>query len=60
MTSPNSNSPSHVVVDWHGPNLRIQQDEKGFLTISRPPFETIFNNDEVQEITQFMRQYRGA
>ena len=57
---PENNDSQHEVIDWHGPNLHIEQDEKGFLTISRPPFETVFNNDEVNEIAQFMRQYRGT
>lgn len=33
--------------------LKIVEDEQGFLTISRPPFETVFNKEEVREIKTF-------
>jgi hypothetical protein len=44
-------------VDWHGQFLHIDQDEKGFITISRYPFETVFNSEEVNEIHQFLNEY---
>jgi hypothetical protein len=46
-------------VNWHGENLEIDQDKKGFITISRPPFETVFNPAEGEEISQFIHEYRS-
>jgi len=47
-------------VDWHGAYLHIDQDKEGFITISRPPFETVFNAEEGEEIKQFIEKYRPS
>lgn len=44
-------------VDWHGENLHIEQDGRGYVTISRPPFETDFYPCEMKEISQFIHEY---
>lgn len=44
-------------VDWHGEHLRIDQDKKGYVSISHPPFETCFNPEEMREIAQFINEY---
>ena len=54
MTKPQR---KYEAVDWHGENLRIDQDENGYVTISRPPFETVFNPCEMEEISQFINGY---
>lgn len=40
--------------------LKIEEDERGYVTISRPPFETVFNPDEWKEITEYVRQQEAA
>ena len=59
MTAP-APQPEYVSVNWHGETLEIDQDKEGFITISHPPFETIFNAEEGEEIKQFITKYRPA
>jgi len=58
MTTP-THEQEYAAVDWHGECLHFDQDAQGIVTISRPPFETVFNDQEMIEITQFINEYRS-
>ena len=58
--TPTSPQKEYTPVVWHGKCLHIDQDKEGFITISHPPFETIFNAEEGEEIKQFITKYRPA
>jgi hypothetical protein len=36
------------------PLLTIKEDENGIITISRPPFETVFKPEEWREVEEFV------